>query len=217
MERLIRESASGAKKEKGLNRFSQFECPRKATIPFGLERDSAPVLQEIMESDSSLFESVAGLMSQAKAEGTMGNYERTTAKFKNFCDEKGYEYPRFGEKAVLHYVIQLDKDKASFATICQIKPALVLVEKLSGTDKTAFTEIVDTFLIAAKRRAAMVRPVVRKAGVLPDNVLQLLQEKYLKDRMETDKSVDPVMLRTFVRTVIVYRISHSVGLVATAG
>jgi len=105
---------------------------------------------------------------------------------------------------VLHYVIQLDKDKASFATICQTKPALVLVEKLSGTDKTAFTEIVDTFLIAAKRRAAMVRPVVRKAGVLPDNVLQLLQEKYLKDRMETDRSVDPVMLRTFVRTVIVY-------------
>ena len=205
MERLVRGTNDGIMKGKDRNRFSQFECTKKKrTIPFGLGEDTAQVLRDILDADGSLMESVAGLMSQAKATGTMENYERTTAKFKEFCEQKGYEYPKFGEKAVLHYVIQMDKDKASFAVLCQIKPALMLVEQLAGATSTAFTEMVNVFLTAAKRRAAMSKPIVRKAGTLPDDVLQLLHGKYLVETSSVDKSVDPVMLRTFVRAVIVY-------------
>jgi len=47
----------------------------------------------------------------------MENYGRMTAKFESFCVSKNYEYPNFDEKSVLHFVIQLDSEKATFATM----------------------------------------------------------------------------------------------------
>jgi hypothetical protein len=98
-----------AAKHAGLknNRFAEFAYKpvRPYNVPFGLETSSSGILSEILASDSSLTQSVAGLMAQAKAPGTMENYERATKKFENFCGAKGYAYPNFDEKSVLHYVI----------------------------------------------------------------------------------------------------------------
>ncbi len=136
------------------NRFSQYayKPDRKKIVPFGLEVSAAPVLGEILQEDASLMESVTGLMAQAKAGGTIMSYENAVKKFKEFCAEKNYNYPKFTEKAVVHYIVQLDKDKASLATINQLKPALVLVEQLSGVQSSAFTDMADILLAAAKRR-----------------------------------------------------------------
>jgi hypothetical protein len=123
------------------NRFSQYayKPDKKKIVPFGLEASAAPVLGEILNEDASLMESVTGLMAQAKAGagGTIISYENAVNKFKKFCAEKNYGYPEFTEKAVVHYIVQLDKDKASLETINQLKPALVLVEHLSGVLSSA--------------------------------------------------------------------------------
>ncbi len=55
-------------------------------VPFDLETTTSPLLSEIPEADASLSESVKGLMSQAKAAGTMVNHDGMTKKF---CTEKG--------------------------------------------------------------------------------------------------------------------------------
>ncbi len=64
------------------NRFASFaykhEPRREREAPFGLQADTASLLGEILKKDSTLKESVTGLMSQAKASGTMESYERST-------------------------------------------------------------------------------------------------------------------------------------------
>jgi hypothetical protein len=111
------------------NQFADFAYkPKKsAKIPFGLETTTAPLLEEILAEDSSLADSVAGLMAQAKVPGTIVSYESATN-------------PDFSEKSILHYVAQQDKDNCSLAALSQIKPALTLVESLStlhSADSTA--------------------------------------------------------------------------------
>jgi len=188
------------------NRFSQFayKPDKKKIVPFGLEASAAPVLGEILNEDASLMESVTGLMAQAKAGGTIISYENAVRKFKEFCAEKNYSYPEVTEKAVVHYIVQLDKDKAPLSTINQLKPALVLVEQLSGVQISAFTDTADILLAAAKRRASEIKPPTKKAGQLPDDILHRLfpvcMEPCLKDKI----SSDPVLLRTYVRDVIIY-------------
>jgi hypothetical protein len=86
-------------------------------------------------------------------------------KFEEFCGVHGYSYPKYLEQAILHYVIQLDKEKTSIAMLGQLKPALTLLEELSGTEGTAWTSMVNVFLVSAKRRAAEDKPIVKKAGV----------------------------------------------------
>jgi hypothetical protein len=135
------------------NRFAAFAY-KPLPAPFGLGSAHAPIIEEILAVDASLGASVNGLMVQARAGGTMENYEWINKNFADFCSDKGYSYPDFSEKAALHFVIQLDKDTTSLATLCQVKPALSLVEKLSGKKVSAWTDLVDTFLVSAKRRAA---------------------------------------------------------------
>ena len=189
------------------NRFEAYVYkPKKkeVVVPFGLETDTSSLLGEIVASDASLSESVKGLMAHAKAAGTMVNYECTTRKFAAFCKAKQYTYPDFSEKAALHFVVQMDKDGASLGTLSQIKPALALVEKLAGKQGSSFTATVDVMLNAAKRRAAESKPVVQKAGRLPDDTLQRLYPVHFLPHLRGDKMADPVMLRTFVRTIVVY-------------
>ena len=123
--------AAGKVKKSKAATVSRFEAyaykPKKACMPFGLTAAESPMISEILDNDDSLMSSVKGLMAQAKSDGTMENYERMTTKFATFCGEKGYSYPRFTEKAALHFVIQLDKDKSSWSVLCQVKPALALV------------------------------------------------------------------------------------------
>lgn len=187
------------------NRFAGFAYkPKAKLVPFGLEETTAPLLSEILAEDASLTDTVKSLMSQAKSAGTMDCYERMTKKFAKFCDEKRYDYPGFTEKAALHFVIQLDKDGATMSSLCQVKPALSLVEKLSGHKESSFTDMVDTMLNAAKRRAAETKPAVMKAGVLPEDVLQRLFPVHYSPHVENTGNADPVMLRTFVRSIVVY-------------
>ena len=112
------------------NRFASFaykpEPRREREAPFGLQADTASLLGETLKKDNTLKESVTGLMSQAKASGTMESYERSTKKFEKCCIENQYSYPVYTEQAVLHFIIQLDKDKASMATLCQVKPAFAV-------------------------------------------------------------------------------------------
>ena len=189
------------------NRFAGYAYAgksKKTEVPFGLGPVPAPLLQEILSEDGSLKDSVVGLMSHAIAAGTMGCYANATKKFMNFCGEKGYDYPNFNEKAVMHYVIQQDKDSASMAALAQIKPALSLVESMTGTECSAFTDTVDMLLSAAKRRAAEHREPVEKADELPDDVLFRLYPVCFAPHMDGDIKADPILLRTFVRSVIVY-------------
>ncbi len=106
----------------------------------------------------------------------------------------------------MHFVVHMEEDGATMATLSQIKPALSLVEKLTGKQGSSFTDMVDILLNAAKRRAAQLKPVVQKARRLLEDTLQRLYPVHYLPHLRGDKMADPVMLmlRTFERTIVVY-------------
>ena len=172
--------------------------------PFGLTSGDSQLLQNILARDSSLKNSVQSLMNTSKAPGTMSNYNCLTVKFQKFCEKNSYSYPCFSEQAALHFVISLDNDQVSYAIICQIRPALALVEKLAGHSQSALTKTVDTFIEAAKRKAASDREPAVKAGTLPSDILDLLYSRFVAPFEEEGAGFDPVKLRTIVRLTVVY-------------
>jgi hypothetical protein len=70
----------------------------------------------------------------------MENYELINEKLADSCGNKGYCYPKFDEKAALHFVIHLDNDKSTLATLRQVKPVVSMVEKLAGKEDSAWTD-----------------------------------------------------------------------------
>jgi hypothetical protein len=71
----------------------------------------------------------------------------------------------------MHFIVQMDKDGTTMATLSQIKPTLALLEKLAGKQGSSFTDTVDILLNAAKRRAAESKPIIQKAGQLSEDTL----------------------------------------------
>jgi len=190
----------------GLDRFAY--RPKKYRDPvgsFGLDVTKIPVLSEILAENAELVNSATMLYKKARAEGTVKNYQNTAKKFEKFCEKQGYMFPLFDEKAVLHWVLQLTNSKAALSTLCQVRPALALVEKLSGREDTAFSELADTLLGAAKRCAAERKPAVNKAALLPMDILKLMFVKVLGGMRCTDESkIDLADLRTLTRITVVY-------------
>jgi hypothetical protein len=82
---------------------------------------------------------------------------------------------------------------------------LRVIEQLRGVERSAFTEMVDVFLNAARRRAAEARQPVQKAGQLCTSILQEMKVKVLGvgDVREV-KEADPVNLRTLMRCTVIY-------------
>jgi hypothetical protein len=93
-------------------------------------------------------------MAQAKAAGTMVNYDCMTRKFAAFCEAKQYAYPDFTEKAAMHFVVLMDKDGATMGhghlVTDQARPGSS-GDVIAGKQGSSFTDTVDILLNAAKR------------------------------------------------------------------
>lgn len=203
---MSRQLSAGNSSKYGLDKFAY--KPRqfgRDEAPFGLNVENIPVLSEILQEEAGLLSSAVSLFKTVKAKGTVSNYENTVKKFELFCAEKAYEYPGFNDKAVLHWVLHLNSKNAALSTLCNVKPALVLVEKLTGSKESAFTSLVDTLLNAAKRGAAERRPAIKKAPVLPTDMLQKMYFHVLGGfRCDNLSKLDLSNLRTLTRITVVY-------------
>jgi len=60
MERIVRSKNTETKAS--VNRFAKYECKKRTGLPLGLDRAAVPLLNEILATDSSLSESVKGLI-----------------------------------------------------------------------------------------------------------------------------------------------------------
>ena len=91
-----------------------------------------------------------------------------------------------------------------YATLCQIKPAIVMMEEMFMGKATAFTARADRLLEGAKRVAAERRKPVKKAAEVKLGVLQKAVSLYITPHVKQIHGVDVYKLRTIFRLVEEY-------------
>jgi hypothetical protein len=69
----------------------------------------------------------------------MSNYNAAQAKFQDFCRAKKYSHYEITERAVVHYIAELNRAQVEYATLCQVKPAIVMMEEMFMGKAMAFT------------------------------------------------------------------------------
>jgi hypothetical protein len=104
-------------------------------------------------------------VANGKVRGTMVNYNAAQAKFQEFCLKQGYSFYEIEEQAVVHYVAELNRAQVSYATLCQVKPAIIMMEMYRGK-AVAFTARADRLLEGAKLVAAKRQHPTKKAAAV---------------------------------------------------
>jgi hypothetical protein len=170
----------------------------------GVSAQEVDVLQDIMLKDPELQSSLEQLISNGKAKGTLINYNAAQARFQEFCQEKDYSYYEITEQAVIHYVADLNKQEVSYSTLCQVKPAIVMMEEMFMGKATAFTSRADRLLEGAKRLAAERRQLVKKATAVSLGLLQRAVSMYITPHVQQIHGADVFKLRTIFRLVVEY-------------
>ena len=171
-------------------------------IPLGLRKDQMEPVEEILEQDPMLKESLQEIMGKQLAAGTMSNYQSAVIRFQNFCETVEQDYTDISEKIVIHYVAELNRQKVSYGILCQVKPALVLLEEMFRGKSDSFTARADRMLEGAKRVAAERRPTVKKAREVTLELLKGLVSNC--DEKADHGKVDIYELRTVFKLVIIY-------------
>jgi hypothetical protein len=177
--------------------------PEQGTSGAGSSKTQYQIVGNIVSKNQNLKEIADRLAKKAKASRTISNYSGITERFKEFCGTNDYSFENFSEQAVLHFVLQLDSEDVSVSTLGQVKPALTLAERLAGKKESAFTETVDTYIEAAKRRAAENKEPARKAVEAPQDAIEKLLAEFVRPYWDGEGRADPYHLRTVMRAVIV--------------
>jgi len=156
-----------------------------------------------LERDPSLQTSALHCIQAAKAKGTVKNYSSALKFFEKFCRENDLSYPDFSTDVVIQYVLHLDKNRASFATLAKIKPALVYLEQ--SLDKpTAFTASLDLIIKGAENRALARRRPVRKAPTVPATAIGAILTKTYVPYLHCSQLIEPATFRTIFRMIFIY-------------
>ncbi len=142
-------------------------------------------------------------MSIMRAKGTLANYNTALRRFQEFCEGRQYSHHEITEQVVIHYLAELNKQQVSYAVLCQVKPALVMMEEISGK-WTAFTARADKMMEGAKRIAAERREPVKKATEVDLELLKNAVEKYITSHSENIHRIDVYKFRTIYRLVLEY-------------
>ena len=121
-------------------------------IPLGLRQDQVQPVDELAAEFPELKQSMAEVMGSQLAGSTLNNYTSALGRFQDFCTNQGYDYSDLTEKMVIHYVMELNKQKVSNSILCQIRPALNLLEKMHKGRASAFTRTGCSTVPCASRR-----------------------------------------------------------------
>jgi hypothetical protein len=162
------------------------------------------VLADIVNREPGLQASLGQLVGNMRAKGTMTNYNEAQRRFQEFCESRQYSHYEIIEQSVIHYLAELNQQKVSYAVLCQVKPALVMMEEMYIGKSTAFTARADRMMEGAKRIAAERREPVNKAAEVTLDLLKRAVEQYITPHSENIHRADVYKLRTIYRLVVEY-------------
>ena len=172
-------------------------------IPFGLRKDQVEPVEDILTDVPELQKSLQEILGKQLAAGTISNYQSAVTRFQDFCDRAEYDYTQISERVIIHYLADLNDKKVSYGIICQVRPALVLLEEMHKGRSDCFTPRAERILEGAKRAAAERRPTVKKATQVTLDCLKGMVSRCITAKQEENR-VDPYEFRTVYKAVVVY-------------
>ena len=173
-------------------------------IPLGLRQDQVQPVDELAAEFPELKQSMAEVMGSQLASGTLNNYSSAVGRFQDFCASQGFDYSDLTEKMVIHYVMELNRQQVSYSTLCQVRPALNLLEEMHKGRASAFTPRADRMLDGAMRVAATRRQPVKKATEVNLDWLKEQVADAVWNKLESNNRVDCYKFRLLLRLVLEY-------------
>ena len=140
------------RQERNEDEMRRMVMAAEVRIPLGLRQDQVQPVDELAAEFPELKQSMAEVMGSQLARSTLNNYTSALGRFQDFCINQGYDYSDLTEKMVIHYVLELNKQKVSNSILCQIRPALNLLEKMHKGHASAFTRTGCSTVPCASRR-----------------------------------------------------------------
>ena len=143
------------------------QLSRDLQLPLSVQQEQVEPVDEILREFPELTASMQEVGNKQLAAGTLSNYQAAISKFQDFCADHSYQYSDITEKVVIHYIVDLNHRKVSYSVLCQVRPALTLLQEWHNGVATVFTDRVTRILDGALRAAAERKPPVKKAGEVP--------------------------------------------------
>jgi len=172
-------------------------------VPLGLQMQDIRPVQRVLERAPALVESAEELLMAVKAESTLVGYKSGGERFKRFLREH-----RAGEgiteEVMVHYLLQLNAERASVAIINQVKPAITAMMELAGLDTSFFTPRVDMLIDGAKKLAGSRRGPVKKAEEVELELLKNMVRVYLEPYKDDIFRVNVFRFRVIIRVLVEY-------------
>jgi hypothetical protein len=163
----------------------------------------API-NNIIEKFPGLQGAMQNIINNTIGKNTMRAYESAIRRYRNFCEEHGYEVEQTTEDVLVHYIAWLHEQNATLAIISQVKPAIQLLLEIQTGKAEVFTPRVMRMLVGAKRKAAENRQPVKKAPEVTLRLLQTMVEKYVLQYQDNIYKAPIYRLRTVTQLVVEY-------------
>ena len=180
------------------------QLSRDLQLPLSVQQEQVEPVDEILREFPELTASMQEVGNKQLAAGTLSNYQAAISKFQDFCADHSYQYSDITEKVVIHYIVDLNHRKVSYSVLCQVRPALTLLQEWHNGVATVFTDRVTRILDGALRAAAERKPPVKKAGEVPFQWLEDTVKQHFWKSDEVDTRSDPYTCRTVFRVVFEY-------------
>ena len=179
---------------------------RKREAKFDLVEADLGAMRDLAGEDAELLIEAKKLFDSQLAAGTIDRYNRIIKEFREFCDEDNtLSYENFSAKEVGRFIVKNSSKNRGEAFWGAVKPAIEAVQKARNVpaEDTAFTTIVMSCLAGAKRRAAEIRPPVKKMMPLPEEALVKALEVYIYQHVPDNlERIDLSKFRTIFRWTI---------------
>ena len=145
---------------------------------------------------------VSGLLASSLAPGTVRNYESTIKRFQDYCAVNSLDFDNFDYTIVLDWILHLEKDKAPFSFVKNVKPALTFLEDNLGRNVSVWNSRLTRILNGLIRRAAVERKPPRKATILLVEILKQLIDKYVTPHKLSIHSIDAWVFRAIFKDLL---------------
>ena len=192
------------RQERNKDEMRRMVMAAEVRIPLGLRQDQVQPVDELAAEFPELKQSMAEVMGSQLAGSTLNNYTSALGRFQDFCTNQGYDYSDLTEKMVIHYVMELNKQKVSYSILCQIRPALNLLEEMHKGCASAFNPRADRMLDRAMCVAATRRQPVKKAAEVDLDWMKKQVAEAVWNKLENNNKVDCYKFRLLLRLVLEY-------------